>query len=75
VRFADVATIRALSGQDKVPIVVDGDQVIHDSWNIATHLETRFPDHPSLFGGEVGGHWPGTLTCGRTPPSARRSGG
>jgi len=54
VRFADVETIRTLSGQDKVPIVVDGDQVIHDSWNIAVHLETRFPDHPSLFGGEVG---------------------
>lgn len=54
VRFADVETIRALSGQDKVPIVVDGDRVIHDSWNIATHLETRFPEHPSLFGGAVG---------------------
>jgi glutathione S-transferase len=54
VRFADVATIRALSGQDKVPILVDGDTVIHDSWNIALHLETRFPDHPSLFGGAVG---------------------
>jgi glutathione S-transferase len=54
VRFADVETIRALSGQDKVPIVIDGDSVIHDSWNIAVHLETRFPDHPSLFGGAVG---------------------
>lgn len=54
VRFADVATIRALSGQDKVPIVVDGDEVIHDSWNIATYLETRFPEQPSLFGGTVG---------------------
>jgi glutathione S-transferase len=54
VRFADVETIRALSGQDKVPIVMDGDRVVHDSWNIALHLETRFPDHPSLFGGDVG---------------------
>ena len=54
VRFADVETIRALSGQDKVPIIVDGDRVIHDSWNIVLHLETRFPDHPSLFGGAVG---------------------
>ena len=54
VRFADVETIRALSGQDKVPIIIDGDSVIHDSWNIAVHLETRFPDHPSLFGGAVG---------------------
>src|ERR1700722_4846312 len=51
VRVADVETIRALSGQDKVPIVVatdraGGDQVIHDSWNIATYLETRFPEQP-----------------------------
>jgi glutathione S-transferase len=54
VRFADVGTIRALSGQDKVPIVVDGDRVIHDSWTIAVHLETHFPEQPSLFGGAVG---------------------
>ena len=54
VRFADVETIQALSGQDKVPILMDGGRIIHDSWNIAVHLETRFPDHPSLFGGEVG---------------------
>jgi len=74
-RFADVETIRALSGQDKVPIVVDGDRVIHDSWNIATHLETRFPDHPSLFGGSAGqaltrhiNHWSST-TLG---PAIRR---
>jgi len=54
VRFADVGTIRSLSGQDKVPIIVDGDRVVHDSWDIALHLESRFPDHPSLFGGDVG---------------------
>jgi glutathione S-transferase len=54
VRFADVETIRSLSGQDKVPVMIDGETVIHDSWNIATHLETRFPDHPSLFGGGFG---------------------
>jgi len=54
VRFADVETIRALSGQHFVPIVVDGDRVIHDSWNIACHLEGRFPSRPSLFGGEGG---------------------
>jgi glutathione S-transferase len=54
VRFADVETIRSLSGQDKVPILVDGARVIHDSWNIAVYLETQFPDHPSLFGGETG---------------------
>jgi glutathione S-transferase len=54
VRFGDVETIRALSGQDLVPILVDGDRVIHDSWNIAVHLERRFPDQASLFGGDIG---------------------
>jgi glutathione S-transferase len=54
VRFADVETIRALSGQQFVPIVVDDDRVVHDSWNIACYLEDRFPERPSLFGGEGG---------------------
>jgi glutathione S-transferase len=51
VRFADVETIRTLSGQHFTPIVTDGDRVVHDSWNIACYLEERFPDAPSLFPG------------------------
>ena len=65
VRFSDVETIRALSGQHLVPIITDGDRVIHDSWNIACYLEERFPDRPSLFGGggeravaRLVNHWP-----------------
>jgi glutathione S-transferase len=27
---------------------------VHDSWAIACHLEDRYPDHPSLFGGAAG---------------------
>jgi glutathione S-transferase len=53
-RFADVETIRRLSGQHFVPIVTDGDRVIHDSWNIACYREDRFPDRPSLFAGAGG---------------------
>jgi glutathione S-transferase len=53
-RFADVARIRDLSGQHLVPIIEDDGQVVHDSWAIACHLEDRFPDRPSLFGGEIG---------------------
>jgi glutathione S-transferase len=53
-RFADVARIRALSGQELVPILEDSDCVVHDSWAIASHLEDRFPDRPSLFGSEIG---------------------
>jgi glutathione S-transferase len=53
VRVSDKQAI-AFSNQDKVPILVDGDETIHDSWKIAEHLERRYPDAPSLFGGEVG---------------------
>ncbi len=37
-------------GQDKVPVLIDGDQVIGDSACIARHLETTRPEAPSLFG-------------------------
>ena len=30
-----------------VPILLDGDRVVHDSWNIACYLEDRFPDAQS----------------------------
>jgi glutathione S-transferase len=53
-RFADVERIRALSGQELVPILEDGNCVVYDSWAIASHLEDRFPDRPSLFGSEIG---------------------
>ena len=57
VRFADVDTIRELSGQEKVPVITDGHKVVYDSWNIAVHLEESLPTRPSLFGGDAGrGH-------------------
>jgi glutathione S-transferase len=37
----------------RVPVVVDGGQVVHDSSAIADYLENRYPDRPSLFGGEA----------------------
>jgi len=52
VRFADVDTIKRLSGQHFVPIIVDGSKVVHDSWQIASYLEDRFPDQPP-FGDAV----------------------
>jgi glutathione S-transferase len=36
--------------QGRVPVVCDGDRVVHDSTAIADYLEERYPDHPSLFG-------------------------
>jgi glutathione S-transferase len=45
---ADRSVARAVSGQDLVPVLVDGDEVIADSTRILHHLERRFPD-PPLF--------------------------
>ena len=38
----------------RVPVIVDGGQVVHNSSTIAEYLENRYPDRPSLFGGETG---------------------
>src|SRR5579884_2548747 len=40
--------------QGRVPVIRDGDRVVHDSTAIADDLETRYPDRPSLFGGASG---------------------
>ena len=40
--------------QGRVPVICDGDRVVHDSTAIADYLEERYPDQPSLFGGETG---------------------
>ena len=52
-RFADKGVI-AFSGQDRVPVLIDGDNVISDSWAIATYLEKTYPARPSLFGCPAG---------------------
>jgi glutathione S-transferase len=44
----------AFCGQSKVPVIIDGDRTIADSWAIASYLEERYPDRPSLFGGVAG---------------------
>ena len=44
----------AFSGQSKVPVLVDGESVVSDSWDIACYLEDSYPDAPSLFGGPGG---------------------
>jgi glutathione S-transferase len=52
-RFSDVDSIKRLSGQKMVPILVHDGTVVCDSWNIALYLENRFTDGPSLFGGST----------------------
>jgi glutathione S-transferase len=44
----DREPVRAVSGQDRVPVLIDGDEAIADSTRILHHLERRFPD-PPLF--------------------------
>lgn len=39
---------------EKVPVLLDGERAINDSWVIANYLEDTYPDRPSLFGGEGG---------------------
>ena len=39
----------AFSGQARVPVFVDGDKVVHDSFAIAQYLEDEYADHPPLF--------------------------
>lgn len=51
--MSDKAAI-AFSGGKTVPVIKDGDTVVRDSWRIAEHLEDRYPDKPSLFGGPTG---------------------
>ena len=49
-RFTDKQEI-APSGQIFVPVLVDGERWIANSWTIANYLEDKYPDFPSLFGG------------------------
>src|SRR4051812_14436915 len=51
--MSDKAAI-AFSGGKTVPVIKDGEIVVRDSWKIAEHLEDRYPDKPSLFGGAIG---------------------
>jgi glutathione S-transferase len=39
----------AFSGQGRVPVLIDGDQVVFDSWTIANYSEDRHPDRPCCF--------------------------
>lgn len=49
-RFTETDALQPTS-IGRVPILVDGDKRVEDSWAIALHLEEAYPDRPSLFGG------------------------
>jgi len=50
-RYADKPKLLALANWDRVPVLVDGDMPVADSWNIAAYLEDNYVERPSLFGG------------------------
>ncbi|WP_316188881.1 glutathione S-transferase family protein [Bradyrhizobium sp. SZCCHNS1054] len=52
-RFTEKAAI-APHGADKVPVMLDRDKAVVDSWVIANYLEDTYPERPSLFGGDGG---------------------
>ena len=47
--YSDRSPVIEVSGQELVPVIVDGDEVVNDSLAILRHLEERYPD-PPLFG-------------------------
>lgn len=52
-RFTEKDAISA-HRSEKVPVLIDGEHTVSDSWAIANYLEDAYPDRPSLFGGEGG---------------------
>jgi glutathione S-transferase len=51
---------------EKVPVLIDDETSVADSWAIANYLEDTYSDRPSLFGGEGG------RAMGRHVPADRR---
>jgi glutathione S-transferase len=47
-------TAIASHNSEKVPVLIDGETSVADSWTIANYLEDTYPERPSLFGGEGG---------------------
>ena len=52
-RFTEKDAI-APHNSEKVPVLLDGETSVVDSWSIANYLEDSYPDRPSLFGGPGG---------------------
>jgi glutathione S-transferase len=48
-RFTEKDAI-AFSGATTVPVLVDGNHTVSDSWKIAAYLEQAYPSRPALFG-------------------------
>ncbi|MDF5731900.1 MAG: glutathione S-transferase family protein [Rhizonema sp. PD38] len=51
-RFVEKERI-ANSSQELVPVLIDGEKMIADSWEIARYLEVTYPNLNPLFGGAI----------------------
>jgi glutathione S-transferase len=49
-RFTETEKL-AFAKHDKVPVLVDGETVVPDSWAIAQHLDQAYPEAPKLLQG------------------------
>lgn len=49
-RFTETDRL-AFASHDKVPVLVDGDRVVADSWAIAQYLDEAYPEAPGLLPG------------------------
>jgi glutathione S-transferase len=54
-RFTETDRL-AFARHEKVPVLVDGDRVVADSWAIAQYLDQAYPDRPSLLHGYPAGY-------------------
>jgi len=53
-RFVEKDAI-AFSGQKAVPVLVDGNKTVSDSWAIVRYLESTYSNRPEMFCGPGGG--------------------
>ncbi|MGG6896675.1 glutathione S-transferase family protein [Rhizobium sp. BR 315] len=61
-RFTEKDAI-AFSGQGFVPVLVNGTETVSDSWHIAQYLEARYPNTPTLFGGDAAAQLAGFINA------------
>lgn len=47
--FTEIKETLSFADTKTVPVLVDGDKVVTDSWEICTYLEDTYPEQPSLF--------------------------
>lgn len=45
----DRSEVRKVSGQDLVPVLVDGSKIVFDSMEIVRYLEESYPERPRLY--------------------------